>query len=236
MRRAAAAGWPVAVHAIGDAANRAALDAFEATRDEWEPRGLRHRIEHAQCLAAEDVGRFAALGVAASVQFSHAPSDRDLADRLWPDRLDGAYAYRSLHASGARLALGSDAPVEEMDPLLGLRDAVLREWRSHETLDLQAALEALTVTPAWLAGDDRHLGAFARMSVMPRSDESSTYSGAADSRAPAFRTCGHSSSRTRPLRSATPFTRAHDARNRCVSSASLISWSISRARSCARSG
>jgi predicted amidohydrolase YtcJ len=76
-----------------------------------------------------------------------------VAERLWADRLEGAYAYRSLHASGARLALGSDAPVEEMDPLQGVRDAVLREWRPREALDLQAALEALTVTPAWLEGN-----------------------------------------------------------------------------------
>src|SRR5215217_878054 len=68
VRCGAAAGFPVAVHAIGDRANRDALDAFEATRDAWEPLGLRHRIEHAQLLAPEDVGRFSALGVAASVQ------------------------------------------------------------------------------------------------------------------------------------------------------------------------
>src|SRR5207249_5438361 len=110
VRRGARAGWPVAVHAIGDRANRNALDAFEETRAVWQPLGLRHRIEHAQCLAPADVPRFAALGVAASVQFSHAPSDRDLAERFWADRLDGAYAYRSLLDSGAVLANGSDAP------------------------------------------------------------------------------------------------------------------------------
>ena len=83
VRAGVRAGWPVAVHAIGDLANREALDAFEETREEWAPLGLRQRIEHAQLLAEEDVGRFAELGVAASVQFSHAPSDRDLADRIW---------------------------------------------------------------------------------------------------------------------------------------------------------
>ena len=83
-----------------------------------------------------------------------AVTDAPVAERLWADRLDGAYAYRSLHESGARLALGSDAPVEEMDPLTGLRDAVLRSWRSHEALDVEAALEALTVTPAWLEGNE----------------------------------------------------------------------------------
>jgi predicted amidohydrolase YtcJ len=148
VRAATAAGVPVAVHAIGDLANREALDAFEAV-----PAAIRPRIEHAQCLHPDDIPRFAALGVTASIQPSMAVSDEALAERLWSDRLDGAYAYRSLHASGARLALGSDAPVEDMDPLQGLRDAVLREWRPHEALDLQAALEALTVTPAWLEGN-----------------------------------------------------------------------------------
>ena len=83
VREAAAAGWPVGVHAIGDAANRAALDAFEATAGAWRPLGLRQRIEHAQLLDPAELPRFAELGVAASVQFSHAPSDRDLADRIW---------------------------------------------------------------------------------------------------------------------------------------------------------
>src|SRR5256714_4309923 len=96
IRRAARAGFPVAVHAIGDQANRDALDAFEETRADWHPLGLRQRIEHAQLLAPEDLPRFADLGVATSVQFSHAPSDRDLADRLWAGKTDGASAFRSL--------------------------------------------------------------------------------------------------------------------------------------------
>ncbi|HEY6692899.1 MAG TPA: amidohydrolase [Solirubrobacteraceae bacterium] len=153
VRGATAAGVPVAVHAIGDRANRDALDAFAAI-----PGAIRPRIEHAQCLHRDDIPRFAALGVTASVQPSMAVTDAPVAERLWADRLDGAYAYRSLHAAGARLALGSDAPVEELDPLQGLRDAVLREWRAHEALDLQAALEALTVTPAWLSGDEDRRG------------------------------------------------------------------------------
>jgi len=86
IRVGARAGWSVGVHAIGDRANREALDAFETTRGEWQPLGLRQRIEHAQCLSPEDVGRFAELGVSCSVQFSHAPSDRDLAERFWRDR------------------------------------------------------------------------------------------------------------------------------------------------------
>src|SRR5438270_4335327 len=117
VRAGAAAGLPVAVHAIGDRANREALDAFEATQDAWRALGLRQRIEHAQLLTREDVPRFGALGLAASVQFSHAPSDLDLADRFWAGKTDGAYAFRTLLDSGAVLANGSDAPIEELDPL-----------------------------------------------------------------------------------------------------------------------
>jgi predicted amidohydrolase YtcJ len=164
VRRGARAGWPVGVHAIGDRANREALDAFEATREEWAPLGLRQRIEHAQCLAPEDVGRFAALGVACSVQFSHAPSDRDLAERFWGDRVDGAYAFRSLWDSGALVANGSDAPVEELDPLAGIRAGVLRTiderdaWHPEQCVTVEEALIATTVNPAWLAGDERRRG------------------------------------------------------------------------------
>ena len=164
VRSAAAAGWPVAVHAIGDRANREALDAFEATRDVWQPLGLRHRIEHAQCLDPADVGRFAELGVACSVQYSHAPSDRDLAERFWGERLDGTYAFRSLTESGAVVANGSDAPVEELDPLAGIAAGVRRTiddrpaWRPEESVTIEQALHATTVAPAWLVGDERRRG------------------------------------------------------------------------------
>ena len=164
IRRGAEAGWPLGVHAIGDGANREALDAFAATRELWQPLGLRHRIEHAQCLTPEDVPRFAELGIACSVQFSHAPSDRDLAERLWADRLDGTYAFRTLLDSGALLANGSDAPVEELDPLAGIAAGVLRTsderppWRAQEALTVEQALHAQIVAPAWLSGDERRRG------------------------------------------------------------------------------
>jgi hypothetical protein len=164
VRRGAERGWPVAVHAIGDQANRNALDAFEATRDAWEPKRLRHRIEHAQCLTPEDVPRFAELGIACSVQFSHAPSDRDLAERFWGDRLDGTYAFRSLLDSGALVVNGSDAPVEELDPLAGITAGVLRSiderpaWRPEEAVTVEQALHATCVAPTWLSGDGRRRG------------------------------------------------------------------------------
>ena len=164
VRRAAPAGWPVAVHAIGDLANREALDAFEETREEWAPEGLRHRIEHAQLLEPDDVGRFAAIGVAASVQFSHAPSDREIADRFWAGKTDGAYAYRSLWDSGAILVNGSDAPIEELDPLAGIRAGVLRTldnrpaWHPEQALTVEQVFQATCVTPAWLSYDEHRLG------------------------------------------------------------------------------
>ena len=164
VRRGAAAGLPVAVHAIGDRANRDALDAFEATRELWAPLGLRQRIEHAQCLAPEDAPRFARIPVAASVQFSHATSDRDLAERFWPGRLDGAYAYRALVDSGAVIANGSDAPIEELDPLAGIRAGVRRTiderpaWHPEQAVTVEQALHATCVAPAWLAGDERRRG------------------------------------------------------------------------------
>jgi predicted amidohydrolase YtcJ len=164
VRRSARAGFPVAVHAIGDLANRRALDAFEETQEEWRPRGLRQRIEHAQLLAPQDVGRFAELGVAASVQFSHAPSDRDLADEFWAGKTDGAYAFRSLVDSGALVANGSDAPVEELDPLFGIRAGVTRTidgrgpWHPEQAVTVEQALHATCVAPAWLTGDERRRG------------------------------------------------------------------------------
>jgi predicted amidohydrolase YtcJ len=164
VRRAARAGLPVAVHAIGDLANREALDAFEAAGDEWRARGLRARIEHAQLLAEEDVARFARLGVAASVQFSHAPSDRDIADEYWAGMTDRAYAFRSLLDAGTVVANGSDAPIEELDPLLGIRAGVLRTlddreaWHPEQAVTVAEALHATCVTPAWLAGDERRRG------------------------------------------------------------------------------
>jgi len=164
VRAGARAGWPVAVHAIGDLANREALDAFEETREEWASRDLRPRIEHAQLLTPEDIPRFAELGVVPSVQFSHAPSDRDIADRIWAGSTDRAYAYRSLLDSGARLANGSDAPIEELEPLAGIRAGVLRTldergpWHPEQAITVEEALASTILNPAWLARDERRRG------------------------------------------------------------------------------
>jgi len=160
----ARSGWPVAVHAIGDLANREALDAFEETRDVWSPLGLRPRIEHAQLLTEEDIPRFGQLGVAASVQFSHGPSDRDIAERNWAGMTDRAYAYRSLLDTGALVANGSDAPIEELDPLAGIRAGVLRTldereaWHPEQAVTVEEAFAATILAPAWLARDERRRG------------------------------------------------------------------------------
>ena len=153
ISEAAAAGLPVAVHAIGDLANREALDAFEATEPLWRPLGLRHRVEHAQCVHRDDVARFARLGITASVQYTHATSDRELAARLWADRLDRAYPYRQLLDSGVRLAGGSDAPVEDLDPLAGLRAA------AECGVSYDEALASFTSNPAWLERAEDRRGA-----------------------------------------------------------------------------
>ena len=164
VRRAARAGFPVAVHAIGDLANREALDAFEAAQDAWRPLGLRPRIEHAQLLADEDVARFGKLGVAASVQFTHATSDRELAERFWGDAAARAYRFRELVDTGALVANGSDAPIEDLDPWLGVAAGVRRTWderpawHPEHAVTLDEALQATCVNPAWLSGDEHRRG------------------------------------------------------------------------------
>jgi hypothetical protein len=165
--RAGAGGLSVAVHAIGDRANREALDAFEATAPAWRAAELRPRIEHAQLLHPDDVARFGRLGVVASMQPSHAPADRDAADAAWGARTRTAYAWRALRDGGATLAFGSDAPIEELDPLAGLHAAVNRTadarpaWHPEQALDPRAALEAFTLGPAMAAGWERRLGTLA---------------------------------------------------------------------------
>jgi hypothetical protein len=161
---ASAAGWPVAVHAIGDRANRIALDALEATSEAWRPRGLRQRVEHAQHLDPDDVPRFAALGVACSVQFTDAVLSRDAVDHLPPSLAAGSFAFRTLSDSGAVIVNGSDAPLTDLDPLLGIRAAVARTldergpWRPEQALTVVEALEASSVRPAWLCGEERNRG------------------------------------------------------------------------------
>ncbi|MDP9266122.1 MAG: amidohydrolase [Chloroflexota bacterium] len=146
--KAARAGIAVAIHAIGDRAVHAALDALEPVIG-TDP-ALRHRLEHIQLVRADDLVRFGALGVVASMQPIHATSDRDLVDRYWGHaRATRAYPWRSIAEGGGVLAFGSDAPVEPIDPLLGIHAAVARRrpgdatpWHPEQALSLNEALAA----------------------------------------------------------------------------------------------
>lgn len=143
MRFAVRHGIEPAVHAIGDEANRRALDAFERV-------GARGRIEHAQLVDAADVPRFARLGVTASVQPEHAMDDREVADRLWAGRTDRAFPLADFLRHGVRLAFGSDAPVAPLDPWVAISAAVSRArdgrepWHPEQRIPFSAALDAST--------------------------------------------------------------------------------------------
>ncbi|KQR54817.1 amidohydrolase [Leifsonia sp. Leaf336] len=150
LRFAAANGIEPAVHAIGDEANRRALDAFEQLGASGRGGQIVGRIEHAQLIDPADIPRFAALGIAASVQPEHAMDDRDVADRLWAGRTRHAFPLASLLASGARLAFGSDAPVAPLDPWAAIASAVGRTrdgrepWHPEQRIPVEAALDAST--------------------------------------------------------------------------------------------
>jgi predicted amidohydrolase YtcJ len=168
--RAVEAGLWCAIHAIGDRANRAVLDAFEAHRSASQRIGARHRIEHVQVLHPDDLPRLAHLGVIASMQPIHATADRDIADRYWGARARWAYAFRSLADTGAVLAFGSDAPVETPDPWRGVYAAVARKredephrpaWYPQQCLTLEEAFRAYTVGPAYAAGTEAWQGTLA---------------------------------------------------------------------------
>jgi predicted amidohydrolase YtcJ len=155
---AAAAGFSVAVHAIGDAAVASALDAIAAHRDALARASLPPRLEHIQLLADADRPRLARLGVAASLQPRHLEADAPVARRAWGARCRRAYPWRSLLEAGVPLAFGSDAPVEPPSAAHGLACAVLRltsdglPFGPGEAIPLDAALVACTSAPARLAG------------------------------------------------------------------------------------
>ncbi len=154
-------GFQVAVHAIGDRANTLTLDVLS----QLDPK-LRNRVEHAQVLTADDVGKFARYGIIASFQPTHATSDMPWAPaRLGPDRTRFAYAWKSVLATGAHVAFGSDFPVEDPNPLLGLYAARTRQdakgappggWMPEQVLTGDEALAGFTTGAAWAAfAEDR---------------------------------------------------------------------------------
>lgn len=171
------AGIGLAVHAIGDRAAAAALDALDRAprRADGVPPD---RIEHLQLLRPADRVRLAALDVTASVQPVHCAADRELVEACWSDRRALAYPWRSLASAGARLAFGSDAPIETANPFAGLFAAVHRrrahdrtnDWQSDEAIGIGEALAAYTIGPALATGrtDEGHLerGARADLAVL----------------------------------------------------------------------
>jgi len=153
------AGFQLAFHAIGDLASRVCLDAFAAVRAANGPGDRRDRIEHAQVVAPEDIPRFAELGVIASMQPCHEATDMRWAeDRLGPQRSRGAYAWNSMLRRGARLAFGTDYPVEPLNPMRGLYACVTRElpeggppggWQPQEKISLDECIRAYTLGSAY---------------------------------------------------------------------------------------
>jgi predicted amidohydrolase YtcJ len=168
MRAAMNAGFQVNTHAIGDDANMRALDNYEQLILETNSRDRRHRVEHAQILRYEDILRFAELGVVPSMQATHATSDKNMAeDRLGPVRIQGAYAWRKLLETGARIANGSDFPVEHPNPFYGLHASVTRQdqqneppggWYAEENMSLVEALASFTIDAAYAGHQEGELG------------------------------------------------------------------------------
>lgn len=168
IRTAIEHGYQVCVHAIGDAANRQVLDAFESVYREVGGRHLRHRIEHAQILAMSDLPRLKALDLVASMQPTHATTDMNIAQAyIGAPRLKGAYAWRTLVEQGTVLAGGSDFPVEPANPFYGLHAAITRKdrngqpvdgWQPHEALSPSQALRAFTLDAAYAQHQDDILG------------------------------------------------------------------------------
>jgi len=176
-------GFQCAVHAIGDRANRIALATWEAERARYPGRDVPNaprsiigdvpprippfRLEHAQVLSPQDLKRLGSLGILASMQPTHCTSDMPWApDRLGSERLEGAYAWRSVMDEGIVLAAGSDFPVEAPEPVRGLYAAVTRKsedgarqaWSPNESLGREEALAAFTAAPAYASGDLHRLG------------------------------------------------------------------------------
>ncbi len=169
LLKGASAGFQMNIHAIGDAANRQVLDAFEFIYDELDSQQeLRHRIEHAQVAALSDIPRFAELGIIASMQPTHATSDMNMAeDRVGPERIAGAYAWQTFLNQGTVIAGGSDFPVEDVNPFYGLYSAVTRKdhdgmppggWYSAQRMSRTEALRAFTLDAAYAAHQEDVIG------------------------------------------------------------------------------
>jgi predicted amidohydrolase YtcJ len=166
--RADQAGCQVAVHAIGDWANALILDLYQKVFEQNGPRDRRWRIEHAQHLQRDDMGRFGQLGLIASVQPYHAIDDGCWAEKkIGPERIETTYAFNSLLKSGATLAFGSDWTVAPLDPLAGIYAAVTRRtldgrhpdgWIPEEKISVEEAIKGYTINAAYAEFSEREKG------------------------------------------------------------------------------
>ncbi|HEU4850783.1 MAG TPA: amidohydrolase [Telluria sp.] len=161
-------GYQVNVHAIGDAGNRQVLNAFADQTKKTGTANLRHRIEHAQVVTPADIARFRTVGIIPSMQPTHATSDMNMAEkRVGPDRIKGAYAWRTFLHQGSKVACGSDFPVESPNPFYGIHAAVTRQdarampvggWYPEQAMSLKEALRCFTLDAAHAAHQENMLG------------------------------------------------------------------------------
>ena len=168
MKKAREAGFQVSTHAIGDAGNREVLNVYEKVLKEMPDPDHRYRIEHAQVVALEDIPRFAKSGVIPSMQTVHATSDKNMAEnRVGPERIKGAYAWRKFLNTGVVIPNGTDAPVELINPFHGLFAAVSRQsrdgqpaggWYPEEKMTRQEALKSYTIWAAYAAFEEKIKG------------------------------------------------------------------------------
>jgi hypothetical protein len=161
-------GYQVNVHAIGDAGNRQILDTFAQEIPANHAQALRHRIEHAQVVTLTDIRRFKSIGIIPSMQPTHATSDKNMAEqRIGPERIQGAYAWRTFLAQGSRIACGSDFPVEAPNPFFGIHAAVTRQdaagnpiagWYPEQEMSLKEAFRCFTLDAAYAGHQEKTLG------------------------------------------------------------------------------
>ncbi len=168
MNKAMKAGYQVNIHAIGDAGNRQILDAYAQLIPKYNNVQLRHRIEHAQVVALDDIPRFKSLGVIPSMQPTHATSDQNMAEhRVGHERIKGAYAWRTFLEQGSKIACGSDFPVESPNPFEGLHAAVTRQnnagvpaggWYKNQAMTMNEAFRCFTLDAAYAANQENVIG------------------------------------------------------------------------------
>lgn len=172
MEKAMKAGYQVNVHAIGDAGNKQILDSFAQLGKQYPLAAKRHRIEHAQVVQPADIPRFKQLAIVPSMQPTHATSDQNMAEqRVGPERIKGAYAWRTFLKQGSRIACGSDFPIESPNPLQGIHAAVTRQdmqgmpnggWHKEQAMTLAEALRCFTLDAAWAAHQEQSVGSLER--------------------------------------------------------------------------